>query len=164
MYDIKKLKQNIDKLKKLDEASWDKICKNCGLCCMTKVEDDDDKIYYSNYACPHFDIKSKKCKCYDCRLKNDSCQKITLEHILAGRSMPDSCAYVEHVFGPAKFPADIDWSSTKNISDLDFDDMELITTDLIPTSFLWSARYNLGNEIFPNYESVIAELSEHIKK
>lgn len=153
MLDIEKIKKNIAKLEKLSPTEWDKICKRCGLCCLNKI-DDAGHIYYSNYTCQHFDLKSKCCNCYRQRLKCANCEKLTLAHILEGRLMPDSCAYAERIFGPAKYTPTFDWQQIKNINSVSFKNAHKITTSVISSSIYWSARYNFGNDMFPGYDEI----------
>lgn len=163
MWDIKKLKKNIDDLRKLDNASWDKICHGCGLCCLAKVVEEDEKIYYSYCTCGQFNLKTRRCNCYMQRLCQSNCQKLTLRHILDGKLIPDSCAYVERIFGPAKFPALINWDDVFAVETLVGRDLETISNNVIPSSLFWSARYNFGDEMFPGYSEIYARLNAYIQ-
>ncbi|MDR0726533.1 MAG: hypothetical protein LBF37_00550 [Rickettsiales bacterium] len=148
MLDINQIKKNIDELNKLSPQAWDKICKNCGLCCLAKVED-DNQLYYSNYTCQHFDLKTRKCNCYRQRLTNSNCQKLTMKHIIDGKLIPDNCAYVEKIFGKAKYQTILDWSKIQNIDCTKDENIPKITSNIIPSSVFWSARYNFQNSVLP---------------
>lgn len=162
MLDIKQIKKNIENLKKLSPQQWDKICKNCGLCCLAKVED-DNRLYYSSYTCQHFDLKTKKCNCYRDRLTNSNCQKLTMNHIIDGKLIPDNCAYVEKIFGPAKYQTVLDWSRIRNIDCADDKNISTITGNIIPSSIYWSARYNFGDAVFPGITEIKSTLWDHIQ-
>lgn len=164
MFDLTKLKKNIDNLRQLDEQAWDKICRGCGLCCLAKVIEEDHKIYFSHCTCGQFNLKSRGCNCYLKRLCQPNCQKLTLKHIIDGKLIPDSCAYVERIFGPAKFPAIIDWKNVIPVETLDGIDWTTITDNVIPSSVYWSARYNFGDKIFPGYSNISRALNEYIQK
>lgn len=112
MFDIDRIKKNIQQLNALSPDAWDAICKNCGVCCLYKINI-DGKTHYSRYACNHCDLRTKLCKRYKERLTDDNCIKITLRDIVAEKCLPDSCAYVEFIFGPADTPADINWNEIK---------------------------------------------------
>ena len=83
------------KLEDFSEDEWEQVCCNCGLCCLVKLQDeDDDEVYYTRIICRLFDAKTRLCKEYEnrCRLVPE-CLKVTPENIDKLAWMPKNCAY-----------------------------------------------------------------------
>jgi len=84
--------------KTLDEMSkeeWESLCDGCGLCCLTKLQDDEtDEIVYTSVVCPYSDLETGQCKDYANRSVNvPTCVQLTKEKIAEFDWLPDSCAY-----------------------------------------------------------------------
>ncbi|PVZ64963.1 YcgN family cysteine cluster protein [Pelagibaculum spongiae] len=83
-------------LESLDDAEWEALCDRCGLCCLHKLEDEDQgDIYYTTIHCSRLDKKSGCCTNYGDRQNfRADCLKITpkllQEHLTW---MPPSCTY-----------------------------------------------------------------------
>lgn len=78
-----------------NNEEWEKICTNCGRCCLIKIQDDEtDEIFYTNVVCRYFDIKTRKCKEYEnrCTLVPE-CLKLTPDNVDKISWMPKKCAY-----------------------------------------------------------------------
>lgn len=132
-----KVLERIEKLRGMNNSEWESICRNCGACCLTKI-DQCGKVLYSPYACPFLDLCSKKCKNYASRLETGSCYKVDLDVVLGGRVVPDSCAYVEYIYGAAKYPANINWKKVKSLKTLKFENQDKIYKDVILESVNWT--------------------------
>ena len=134
-----------DTLARMTPTEWDAVCKQCGICCMTKMEipgillDDNAGPIYLKQCCENFDTKTCKCSIYQTRFsKNPFCEKVDMDIILEGKLLPASCGYVEYIFGPAQHPAKVDFSQ---VCPVPYDiklTTEQIIKDAIPESVLWN--------------------------
>lgn len=84
--------------KTLDEMSnqeWELICDGCGLCCLTKLIDDEtDELVYTRVVCPYSDPKTARCTDYENRSINvPACVQLTRERVAEFDWLPDTCAY-----------------------------------------------------------------------
>jgi len=84
--------------KTLDEMSqqeWESLCDGCGLCCLTKLQDDDtEEIVYTSVVCPYSDLETGQCKDYANRSVNvPTCVQLTKERVSEFDWLPDTCAY-----------------------------------------------------------------------
>ncbi|MDX1352933.1 MAG: YcgN family cysteine cluster protein [Thiomicrorhabdus sp.] len=85
-------------VKTLDEMSqeeWESLCDGCGLCCLTKLQDEDtNEIVYTSVVCPYSDLETGQCKDYANRTKNvPTCVQLTRERVAEFDWLPDTCAY-----------------------------------------------------------------------
>jgi hypothetical protein len=82
-------------LRDMNRDEWESLCDGCGLCCLQKIEDDDDgAIYYTDVACRLLDLQTCRCRDYRHRRRQvPDC--VTLTPDLLGRLhwLPPTCAY-----------------------------------------------------------------------
>ena len=81
-------------LKELSKLEWESLCDRCGRCCLHKLEDDDNQIFFTNIACHYLDEQTCACQHYSKRqdlVKN--C--LNIKHNWAEKFawLPKTCAY-----------------------------------------------------------------------
>ena len=84
--------------KTLDEMTsdeWESLCDGCALCCMNKIEDEDDgEIFYTNTACELLDLSTCRCSDYTNRERLvPDCLQLTASNVNDFDWLPGSCAY-----------------------------------------------------------------------
>jgi len=143
--------ERANRLARMTPAEWDAICKRCGICCLKKLSVDIEDVsakatyietVYLKRCCSNFNTKTKRCEIYSERLNAPNCRKVDMDVILEGKLLPASCGYVEYIFGPAPFPANIDFNTVRPI---DNDKMPFMTPydvekEVIWPSVLWNLR------------------------
>lgn len=79
----------------MTQDEWESICDGCGLCCLTKLQDEDsDEIVYTRVVCPYSDPKTAACSDYANRSLNvPTCVNLTLERVAEFDWLPDTCGY-----------------------------------------------------------------------
>ena len=79
----------------LSTEEWESLCDGCGLCCLHKLEDEDDgQVYYTDVACSYLDTQSVKCKDYANRMRNvPGCLQVTPDNVAGLTWWPNTCAY-----------------------------------------------------------------------
>ncbi|WP_319379767.1 YcgN family cysteine cluster protein [Thiomicrorhabdus sp.] len=94
-------------LQEMDQQEWEALCDGCGLCCLTKLQDEDtDEIVYTRVVCPYSDPKTAACTDYANRSVNvPTCVQLTLPRVAEFDWLPDSCAY-RMIYRGQKLP---DW-------------------------------------------------------
>ncbi|BCN93488.1 UPF0260 protein [Thiomicrorhabdus immobilis] len=82
-------------LDEMTQSEWESLCDGCGLCCLTKLQDDEtDEIVYTSVVCPYSDKETGACKDYENRSVNvPTCVQLTLERVAEFDWLPDTCAY-----------------------------------------------------------------------
>jgi len=88
-------------LEEMTTEEWESLCDGCGLCCIVRVENENNgDIYDTNVICTHYDCDKKQCSSYTARTKlADGCVQLTPELLSLFDWLPDSCAYVRHSNG-----------------------------------------------------------------
>jgi len=83
------------KLNELNQKEWEAICDNCGLCCLTKLQDEDtDEIVYTSVVCKYSNPENGGCSDYQNRSVNvPTCVQLNLDNIAEFDWLPDTCAY-----------------------------------------------------------------------
>ena len=77
-----------------DDVQWDNLCKQCGRCCLDKLEDGRGKIIYTGDSCRYLDIVTRRCKIFERRFEiNPHCMKLTPELVETLHWLPRDCAY-----------------------------------------------------------------------
>lgn len=85
----------IKTLEELNPQEWEALCDGCGLCCLNRIQDDeDDEIYLTRVACRCYDIKAGQCSDYSNRfIKVDGCTQLTIERAAEFTWLLQTCAY-----------------------------------------------------------------------
>jgi uncharacterized cysteine cluster protein YcgN (CxxCxxCC family) len=82
-------------LEQMSQQEWESLCDGCGLCCLTKLQDEDtNEIHYTRVVCPYSDLQTGQCSDYTNRSVNvPTCVQLTLERVAEFDWLPDTCAY-----------------------------------------------------------------------
>lgn len=85
------------KLEALTHEEWEALCDGCGLCCLNRLQDEDDDnapIYLTRVACRCYDIEAGQCSDYASRFKcAEGCTLLTIEKTAEFTWLPKTCAY-----------------------------------------------------------------------
>ncbi len=77
-----------------DTGDWETICKQCGLCCFEKIEEEDGTIFHTAIPCRYLDVVSRECRIYERRFEiNPECIKLTEKLVRELRWLHDKCGY-----------------------------------------------------------------------
>lgn len=81
-------------LEKMTREQWESLCDQCGLCCLTKLEDDDGDVHYTCVACKLLDPQTALCTNYARRREFvPICLELTPQTVREWTWLPRSCAY-----------------------------------------------------------------------
>lgn len=83
-------------LAEMDSHEWESLCDGCGLCCLQKLEDEDDPqaIYYTRIACKLLDRKTCQCSNYvNRRSQVPDCIQLTSKDAEDFAWLPPTCGY-----------------------------------------------------------------------
>lgn len=82
-------------LAQLDQQEWESLCDGCGLCCLQKLEDEDDgSVYYTRIACKLLDLNT--CQCTNYAKRRDfvpDCIQLSPDQAESFKWLPPTCAY-----------------------------------------------------------------------
>lgn len=81
-------------LSDMSREEWESLCDGCGKCCLNKLINDDDDLFFTDVACRLLNLKTCRCGNYAERKKHVSdCQVLTVQNIPEFRWLPSTCAY-----------------------------------------------------------------------
>jgi hypothetical protein len=83
-------------LAEMNQTEWESLCDGCGLCCLQKLEDEDDAaaIYYTRVACKLLDRESCQCSNYAERTRYvPDCIQLTPGAAAEFSWLPPTCGY-----------------------------------------------------------------------
>jgi uncharacterized protein len=82
-------------LAQLDREEWESLCDGCGLCCLQKLEDEEDgSVYYTRIACKLLDLNTCQCSDYPNRRSFVAdCIQLTPQQADSFQWLPPTCAY-----------------------------------------------------------------------
>ncbi|MFF7708251.1 YcgN family cysteine cluster protein [Pseudomonas sp. NPDC007930] len=82
-------------LAQLSPQEWESLCDGCGLCCLQKLEDEDDgSVYYTRIACKLLDLNTCQCSDYPRRRAHvPDCIALTAEQADQFKWLPPTCGY-----------------------------------------------------------------------
>lgn len=85
----------IKSLAQMSDDEWESLCDGCGLCCLVKIEDEDNaEIFNTTVSCRQLDIENCRCRDYHNRLNDvPMCMQLTLENMPEINWLPETCAY-----------------------------------------------------------------------
>ncbi|XID75046.1 YcgN family cysteine cluster protein [Alkanindiges sp. WGS2144] len=82
-------------LDQLNPHEWEALCDGCGLCCLVKLEDEDNgEVVYTKVACKLLDTQTAQCSDYARRQQFvPDCLQLTPAMVPDLHWLPKSCAY-----------------------------------------------------------------------
>ena len=83
------------RLEELIPQEWEALCDGCGMCCLNRIQDEeDDAIYLTRVACRCYDIERSCCSDYAHRHeKVEGCMALNLKRVAEFDWLPQTCAY-----------------------------------------------------------------------
>jgi len=84
----------ITELSEMTTAEWESLCDGCGKCCLNKLINDEDELFFTDVACRLLDLHSCRCGNYGERRRHvPDCQVLTPDNVAEFRWLPSTCAY-----------------------------------------------------------------------
>lgn len=126
------IKSRLLEMSEMTDEQWESLCKGCGLCCLLK-HSRREGTYYTGVACNSLDLNTKRCTIYSTRLKHGiTCRKVDMPVVLRSGLLPDTCGYIEYVYGKSDKDIKLDFKKvihehdlskpTVDLSGLDYND------------------------------------------
>lgn len=84
-------------LHELSHEEWEALCDGCGLCCLHKLQDEEDDhapVLMTRVVCHCYDISGAQCSDYHNRhIKVPGCTSLTVSRAAQFEWLPATCAY-----------------------------------------------------------------------
>jgi hypothetical protein len=84
-------------LSELSHDEWEALCDGCGLCCLHKLQDEEDDnapVLMTRVACHCYDLGASGCSDYANRhIKVPGCTALTVKRAAEFDWLPQTCAY-----------------------------------------------------------------------
>ena len=82
-------------LAEMSSEEWESLCDGCGLCCLQKLEDEDDgAVYFTDVACKLLHLQTCRCANYPERRHHvPDCVSLDATTVAAIGWLPRTCAY-----------------------------------------------------------------------
>ena len=113
-----KIKSRIINMSHLNADEWESLCKCCGICCLLK-HSRREGTYYTGIACNELNLNTKHCMIYSTRLKHGiTCRKVDLAVVLRSGLLPDTCGYIEYIYGKSDKNIEVDFKELMHERDL----------------------------------------------
>jgi len=85
------------KLNELSHEEWEALCDGCGLCCLHKMQDEDEEdapVVTTRVVCRCYDINAGQCSDYTNRFDLvEGCTQLTYQRTAEFDWLPETCAY-----------------------------------------------------------------------
>jgi uncharacterized cysteine cluster protein YcgN (CxxCxxCC family) len=83
------------RLEDMSPEEWESLCDGCGLCCLQKLEDEDDGVvYFTDVACKLLDLQTCRCSNYPERRRHvPDCVSLDAPTVASIGWLPRTCAY-----------------------------------------------------------------------
>jgi uncharacterized cysteine cluster protein YcgN (CxxCxxCC family) len=81
-------------MQEMTAEEWESLCDGCARCCLYKIEDEDNQVYYTNVVCRLLDIDACQCTTYPTRHQEmPSCILLGPNNVSELSWLPFTCAY-----------------------------------------------------------------------
>ncbi len=79
----------------MTSEEWESLCDGCGRCCLVKmIDEESERVYYTDIGCDLLDPKTGKCSDYCNRLDRVAeCELLTPDKIGEHNGLPPTCGY-----------------------------------------------------------------------
>lgn len=84
-------------LEQLTKEEWESLCDGCGLCCLHKLQDEEEEdapVLLTRVVCRCYDLKLGGCSDYANRFEQvEGCTQLTYQRAAEFDWLPPTCAY-----------------------------------------------------------------------